>query len=381
LQEDRHVNRSRERLFSLPFLLTLALAASLTSCGTDAPLETPRIQGCVEGTFTPYFGVLHAHTAYSDGSLTPAEAFDHGRYEGELDILVITDHLELLHLPVPPFPPVDMKWQRCREQADAAYDPGRFLADCGFEYSSGFTEPWILFNSSGHNNVFFSDHLFPMIMLDFREFYRLLAECEPCIGQFDHPGRYADHWNEFEYFPEVDEKMNLFEFNDRGPVWDLFFKALDKGWHLSPQLNQDNHSPDWGTRDDRRSGLFMTELTRMAMHEAMRNRRTFMTYDQNASIKMKAFDRCWMGSILSGRMPQTISIEVEAWDPDPGDGWSELEIYGPGGELLDRFDCDGTQACRNVFTFDARAATYFVARATQTDGDWLVAAPVWIYPE
>jgi hypothetical protein len=34
-----------------------------------------------------------------------------------------------------------------------------------------------------------------------------------------------------------------------------------------------------------------------------------------------------------------------------------------------------------VFTLDARLRTYFVARADQADGDWLVAAPVWIEPE
>ncbi len=363
------------RRFLMRGLLFLVLAASVTSCGSSGE-DPPPIHGCIEGTFTPYRGVLHAHTGYSDGALTPAEAFAHGRDVGELDILLITDHLEQLYIPYP----VCSKWEQCREQADAAYEPGRFLADCGYEYGTGFTLP--SFVSTGHNNVFFSDELFPILQLDFLDFYQSLVECDPCIGQFNHPGsRGSEYWNEFEYFPAVDEKMNLYEFNGGGPAWDLFFTALDAGWHVSPTYNQDNHQADWGSRDDRRSGLFMTARTREAMHEAMRDRRTFMSHDRNASIRVMAFERCWMGSILSGRMPGSISIEVEAFDPDPGDGWSLLEIYGPGMERLASFDCDGAETCRASFTFDARAPAYFVARATQTDDDRLVAAPVWIYPQ
>lgn len=359
--------------------MLIFLFLALTSCGTDQTGTDQQntqgdipFEGCIQGDFHPFWGVLHAHTSYSDGELTPADAFAYGRDEGGLDILVITDHLEQIYLPFP----VDQKWQRCRDHADAAYDPGAFLSDCGFEYGSGFTLP--CFQSTGHNNVFFSDSLFPMIQLDFHDFYQSLVDCPTCIGQFNHPGDPTDlNWNGFEYFHDVDQRMNLFEFNS-DPAWDLFFEALDAGWHVSPMYNQDNHSADWGTRNGRRSGFYLSDLAREDLRDAMLDRRSFMSYDKNASIKVTAMEACWMGSILSGSLPQFITLEVEAFDRDTGDGFTTIEIYGPGKEILDTADCQGSEDCNAVFSFNVLDRTYFVARASQDDGDWLVSAPIWI---
>jgi len=340
----------------------------------DVPPDfTP--EGCTQGEFNPYWGVLHAHTGYSDGKLTPADAFAYGRHEGGLDMLIITDHNEMLYLPFP----VGRKWLKCREQADAAYEPGAFLADCGLEYGSGFAPG--TFDSTGHNNVFFTEKKFPVIQFDFHDFYQSLVDCPACIGQFNHPGDPTNlNWNNFEYSPEVDAKMQLFEFNS-DPAWDLFFAALDAGWHVSPTNNQDNHSADWGTRNGDRSGLYLSELTREHLREAMLERRSFMSSDRNAAVEMKAFGKCWMGSILSGAMPPNVTLKVEAFDLDPGDDFADLQIYGPGQQLLARQDCGAGETCAAAFQLEAREKTYFVALAAQADGDWLVSAPIWVEPE
>lgn len=328
--------------------------------------------GCIEGEFLPYLGVLHAHTSYSDGELTPADAFAHGRDVGGLDILVITDHLEQLYFPLPP-----NRWGLCREQADAADDPGDFLADCGFEYGSGFILPF--FQSTGHNNVFFSEDLFPMIQLDFHDFYDSLVACETCIGQFNHPGDDETmDWNDWEYFPEVDRKMNFYEFNGGGPTWEMFFEVLDAGWRVSPVYNQDNHGADWGSKNDRRAGYFLEELTRESLHEAMNDRRSFMSYDKNASLRLMALDACWMGSILTGY--DSLTLDAEADDLDEGDGFTTLELFGPGQTLLDTVDCGGETYCVGYWEPQITEPTYFVVRAFQTDGEWLVSAPIWVAP-
>ena len=51
-----------------------------------------------------------------------------------------------------------------------------------------------------------------------------------------------------------------------GPVWELFFAALDAGWHVSPMLNQDNHLEDWGTASDARSWFFMADSVRSRLN-------------------------------------------------------------------------------------------------------------------
>ena len=39
-----------------------------------------------------FFGNLHSHTSYSDGSGTPEEAYAHARDVAHLDFLAITEH-------------------------------------------------------------------------------------------------------------------------------------------------------------------------------------------------------------------------------------------------------------------------------------------------
>ncbi len=327
---------------------------------------------CVQGVFEPYWGVLHAHTSYSDGQLTPADAFAHARDVAGLDIMIVTDHLEQLYFPFP-----SERYEKCLEESDDAYDPGFFLTDCGFEYGSGFRLP--LFQSTGHNNVFNSFYLFPIVQLDFHDFYDDLVRCVDCVGQFNHPvSDPLQHWNHFEYFPVVDVKMNLFEFNGGGLVWEAFFEALDAGWHVSPMYNQDNHSPDWGTKDDRRSGFFLADLTREDLYGAMMERRSFMSYDKNASISMIADENCWMGSILEGYA--SLPLDIEVMDIDDGDGFVSIELFGPEIELLGTVDCAGEVICTANFDPQVDGPTYFVARATQTDGEWLVSAPIWVAP-
>jgi hypothetical protein len=336
---------------------------------------TPPVEGCIEGDFIPYWGNLHAHTSYSDGEQTPADAFAWARDMAGLDIQLITDHLEQLYLPFP-----SDRWGKCTDQADAANDPGAFIADCGYEYGSGFLLP--LFQSTGHNNVFNADYLFPMIQLDFHDFYQSLVDCPTCIGQFNHPIDDATmHWHHWEYFPDVDEKMNLFEFNTAASddeIFAAYFEALAAGWTISPMYNQDNHGPDWGTKNDRRSGFFMENLTREDMYVAMQERRSFMSMDKNASITMMADDVCWMGSILSGYT--SLPLTVEAIDEDVGDGFATIEIFGPGQTLMVNYDCAGSTDCIADIDVTITGPTYFVARATQTDGNYLISAPIWAQP-
>lgn len=345
--------------------------APVEEVGPEAEAGQPGV-GCITGTFQPYWGDLHAHTSYSDGSQEPQDAFAYARDVAGLDIMVVTDHLEQLYW----VPPVN-RWGECKSQADAAYAPGTFLADCGYEYGSGFIMP--TFQSTGHNNVFFADSLFPAVQTDFHDFYNSLAACASCIGQFNHPGSEPTQtWNNFEYNIAADDRISLFEFNGGGATWVLFLEALDAGWHVSPMLNQDNHSANWGTANDERSGLYMADLTRVAMHDAMSARRTFMTEDKNASIRLMADDQCWMGSILMGY--PTLQLTVTADDADAADGFASIELYGPGGTPLGTFACPGQASCEATFPVTVPASTYFVARAIESDGNTLVSAPIWARP-
>jgi len=47
-------------------------------------------------SYNIYFGNLHSHTGYSDGSGTPAQAYQHAKNSGAGDFLAITDHAHMM---------------------------------------------------------------------------------------------------------------------------------------------------------------------------------------------------------------------------------------------------------------------------------------------
>jgi len=330
--------------------------------------------GCVTGEFTAYFGNLHAHSSFSDGEGTPEEAYAYARDEGHLDIFALTDHLEQLYLPFPPG-----KWETIKETAASFYEPGVYVPLAGYEYGSGFElipQP-PFFMSTGHDNVFFVDYLFPIIQLDYHNFFTSLIECPTCYASFNHPGDDQSNWNDFEYNGAVDAKINLFELSGAGDPWPIYFDALDKGWHISPVWDEDNHSADWGTKDDHRAGMWLAELTIPEVNKAVHDRRTFSTLDKNATISLKTVGGCWMGSDIHGSLSASLIIEVR--DPDSGDGFETIELYTRGQTLLGQNPCNGETICTWAVDVTLDQSGYVLARAIQTDGDILVSAPIWLY--
>ena len=95
---------------------------------------------------------------------------------------------------------------------------------------------------------------------------------------------YANNWNNFANVGAViDSAFPLVEVKE--VLQDSFYRmALDSGWHVCPVANQDNHSADWGTRNDSRAGIWAMELSRTALFDGITARRTFATQDKNAVV-------------------------------------------------------------------------------------------------
>lgn len=332
--------------------------------------------GCLQGEYKVFFGNFHSHTGNSDGEGNPEAAFIMARDEADLDSLAVTDHLEQLYTL---YGMADDDFPDCIETAKTISDEN-FLAICGFEYGSGFkvSVETGLNISTGHSNVFFTEKLFPMVQLDFRDYYTTLMNCFECVAQFNHPGdEETQTFNEWESHPEIFDKMALYEFNGGGDVWNLFFPALANGWYLSPTFNQDNHSANWGIANDNRTGLHLTELSQEALKDAFLKRRTYATSDKNATIRMMAGDICWMGSQIQG--VNKIKISVEVSDAD-GEGFEKIEIFDPFKNIINSKNCGTQPACELEFDLEILTATHIVAKAVQSDGQFLVASPLWFIP-
>jgi len=353
--------------------------------GEDAPFSDdllpdddgtpPTLQGCLTGEYSLYHGNFHSHTGNSDGEESPPVAFAYARDVAGLDILAVTDHLEQLYLYYVGIP--DDEYPECRETA-SQLSSTTFLALCGYEYGSARMPD--LIQSAGHSNVFFNDALLPMVQTDFHDYYASVAALPNIITQFNHPGDEdpTQTFGDFEFYPAIFQQMAFYEFNGNGPVWDLFFTALANGWWLSPVFNQDNHSANWGTANDQRTGIYMTALDMPSLYDAFAQRRTFAANDKNATIRFMAEDACWMGSRLSGL--STYSLTVDVSDPDENDSFAAIELYDPLKNIIATQDCTAATECLLSFELTVTGPTYVVARAVQTDGEYLVAAPIWMMP-
>jgi len=342
----------------------------------DEDIVTGPPIGCLQGEYQVFFGNFHSHTGNSDGEENPETAFTHARDIAEIDSLAVTDHLEQLYTY---YGLADDDFPDCIETAKSLSDEN-FLAICGFEYGSGFEVSLEtgLDVSTGHSNVFFTEKLFPMIQLDFRDYYTTLMNCFECVAQFNHPGDEENQtFNNWEAHPGIFNKMALYEFNGSGDVWNLFFPALAQGWYISPTYNQDNHSANWGDANDNRTGVYLTSLTAESLKDAFLSRRTFATSDKNAVIKMMAAEVCWMGSQLQGVSKIKVSVEVS--DPD-AEGFEKIEIFDPFQNIIFSGSCDDKSECELDFEIEIFMPTHIVARAVQTDGQFLVAAPLWFMP-
>lgn len=306
--------------------------------------------GCVEGDYLPYRGDLHTHTSYSDGEGTPAAAFKYARDTSGLDFIAVTDHVNKL---------TSTEYKQCKTAADAANDPGTYVAFCGYESQFG-----------GHGNFLFAPAIITM-PTSVKAFYSALVACTGCVGQINHPASVKFTWTDWTYNKAGDTRLDTIEMANF--ALDEYVKALDAGWHVAPVWNSDTHSANWGS-SARRTVIFAKELKRTELRAAMRAHRTNAADDKNAALIFKA-EGCWMGSSLGSWTSATFT--VEASDLGAGDGFKNVSLRGPSGKQLASVSCSDKTVCTGSRTLALTPPTYVFALATQTDGNHVVSAPIW----
>jgi hypothetical protein len=323
-----------------------------------------------------YFGNLHSHTGFSDGELDPAQAWDYARNKAKLDFMCVTDHLEQIS---------DAHWDLTQKMADAANAPGTFVTLVGFEWAHGWIPPLGWYN---HLNVIGTTHRISVPRtVALSGFYQDSVDlCLPdgAVGKFNHvfirkPHLQFNQWDDFAYDPRADLLMRLIrvEGNGSDQTKELgLIPALDKGWHVSATSSQDNHDADWGTANDRRTGVWLPSLDRASLMTALREGRTFSTDDKNATIRLLADGAIWMGSTIARPGPVRLTVDVQ--DPDPGDGFAKVEIVGRHGAVVASKDLKGAGSGTFDLVVDPAEDSFFWAHAIQTDGDELFSAPIFV---
>jgi hypothetical protein len=371
-----------------------------------------------------FFGNLHSHTSYSDGSGTPDEAYRFAKRRGKLDFLAITEHnhkaaetsaVERNHDSIAHNPRLYKGMSSSLvETANRHTRPGEFVALYGQEFST--------ISGGNHVNIFDVDEVINESAVPSKQFDRLVSwlgahkdsQGHDAIIQFNHPKKQqrdegieygADDFGTIQKWKlEMGRHARLISVAN-GPSHDpdhelsteyhseeSYRHYLNLGFKLAPTADQDTHYKNWGLATRSRTGVIADELTKPKLLSALRNRNVFATQDKNLRVVFFVGGQL-MGTIVTNlpSLGSDLKIEYAIWDDDEPDAAYRIQIFSdkvggdPGGKLPLTVFCEGTNWVHNLRPIEEVAYTgegqyvWFKVIQENEDGDDDIAwtSPVW----
>lgn len=327
-----------------------------------------------------YFGQLHAHTDISNGAGSVEEAFQYASQVDGLDFFAVTDHSDS-------FDNADMgaidadgadisaDWA-AGKQAAASVTGEDFVGLFGFEMT------WPEDKQLGHISTFNTPGWQTRDQADFENvptalenYYKALTAVPGSVSQFNHPDTVHGDFERFDHYsPQYDAVVSLLEVAGEDGVVDCEYYdlALDKGWHVAPTNNQNNHNGQWGDASDARTVVLAKDLTEESLYAAMKDRRVYATQDSDLAIYYEL-----NGTVMGSIIPKSESAAVTVFLSDPTDeAIGNVEVVTDGGAVL---VSEYVETPSQVLELSVSGGhSYYYLRITQPDGDVAVTAPVWM---
>lgn len=365
-----------EKDFGTAYLKTYSIA------GGCEPGEVTQVIFTEEFDFdwNLYFGQLHAHTDISNGAGSVEEAFQYASQVDGLDFFAVTDHSDS-------FDNADMgaidadgadisaDWA-AGKQAAASVTGEDFVGLFGFEMT------WPEDKQLGHISTFNTpgwqtrdQEAFTNVTAALENYYKALTAVPGSASQFNHPDDIHGDFERFDHYsPQYDAAVSLLEVAGEDGVVDCEYYdlALDKGWHVAPTNNQNNHNGQWGDASDARTVVLAKSLTEEALYAAMKDRRVYATQDSDLAIYYEL-----NGTVMGSIIPKSESAAVTVFLSDPTDeAIGNVEVVTDGGAVL---VSEYVETPSQVLELSASCGhSYYYLRITQPDGDVAVTAPVWM---
>ena len=358
-----------------------------------------------------YFGNLHSHTSYSDGSGIPEDAYAHARDVAKVDFLAITEHNHKQAGKIADDPQLYNGTVSLSliSTANRFNDDGHFVAIYGQEFSS--------ISSGNHANVFEVGEVISSSIVPNGQWDKLFntwlpghpdSQGKPAIMLLNHPAincpnskEYGidDFDNRAAWLAALSPHVRLMNIVN-GPSHEATFKAgapseseflryLNLGLHVAPTADQDNHLPNWGDAADTRTGIIAASLTKANILDAMRERHVYASEDRNLRIIGKVNGQHF-GKIFSGNeVPQAggdLQITLSINDDDEPDAFYTIDVYRdtPGDNAVADVIKQIHHTGNGMVTLDGIKYTggnqYFFIKLTQTDDDAVKEDRVWLAP-
>lgn len=361
-----------------------------------------------------FFGNLHSHTSYSDGSGTPEEAYKHARdaQNAKLDFMALTEHnhAEALGpdgrgIGTEPALYKGSGSESLISTARRMTEDGRFVALYGQEFST--------ISSGNHVNVFEIGEVIGVqkgrfdLLLDFLATNKDSAG-QPAIIMFNHPkntleveakeyGR-DDFGTAENWVKRMGAQARLIQIiNGPGqaagenldparPDEDAFFKYLNMGFKVAPTADQDNHEKNWGSATPARTAIVAPALTKVNVLDALRRRHVYATEDKNLKVVIKVNGRL-CGDVISPVPVGELSIEYRIADSDEPNAEYAIQVFrdavgGPTAQMVTSVSTEpggGSGMIEDIAISNAPQYIFFKIVQFNEDGDeeYVWTAPVW----
>lgn len=345
--------------------------------------------------YSTYFGNLHSHTSYSDGTQTPAQAYAYARTGAPtaLDFLAVTEHNHT---------GAGMTYANYAlgmAEAASANADGDFVAIWGQE--------WGIIATGGHANVFESPALFGwepgqydvfVAEGDYTGLYTAYLANPPANGyppfvSWCHPA--SGDFNSYAATADAKEVVSLMALIT-GPAFStsttesdvgsttgneaLFQDALRRGFRISPAGDQDNHNANWGSSTETRTVALASGLTKSQILGSLAIGRNYATQDHNAVVQFSAEGRP-MGSAWT--TSQGVRIAARITDPDVADGVAEIDllrgITGSSNAVVVATSLGSSEfAWRERTTFPPGTEAHYYLRIRMNDNANIWTGPVYV---
>jgi hypothetical protein len=368
--------------------------------------------------YTVYYGNLHSQTNHSDGGgnvssctssqaaqtgqFGPADAFPYAKNAG-LDFLLTSEHNHYFDGSSGTNGSASPTAVKNLYQSGLTAASNFNTANAGFLAIYGME--WGVINNGGHMNIFNSNELLGWEnnssgqlladvltqKSDYATIYSVMKQ-RGLIGQFNHPdtsGQFIINGTSLAYSADADEVMVLSEVlntsafsnntteteTGRSSFEGAFNILLERGFHVAPASNQDNHCANWGRSYTNRTGVLLANgqsLSSTNFLNALKARRVFATMDKNSQLILTA-----NGRLMGERFQNSGALSLVAnFANSQGRTVSTVTIY------------QGVPGRNGTVTVLASTATtnitpavgkhFYYAKVTQDDGKILWSAPVWV---
>ena len=376
--------------FSAPGFYTLAVVEPTSGIsGRTNPIRVTAANP-VERLF---WGDIHCHTFFTDGLRSPEQVHDFARNRAFLDVFALADHSETL---------TDRMWEYFCQVTNDYNDAGRFVTLAGFEWTH---------MRKGHRNVYYPGDTGALLRSHEAPFSELPA-------LFDHarqhgaivvPHHSASHdmgvsWDS-PPDPEVErlvETDSIWGNSDRPAaagntrpiriaggekngqhVFDALALGRRYGIIGSGDIHDGRPGDDLHSLQDKpdiyRSlyrqgimGVWARDLTREAVFDALWNRRCYATSNVRLLLDF-SINGVPMGGQLTTDGDLLMRIEAAA------ETAVRLEIV-ENGKVIESIDEQTSALTPNLRLPNPRRASWYMIRATRSDGEMAWSSPIWVEP-